>query len=101
MKSEEYLRRLTIAVKTKEFFEMGDLTGGKVPENAIDKQVTKEVDGLIADLRPGGKPKIRRHKIMLTYTKTHGGQEFFSMTDNLRGIAIEVPFDELTEDMDV
>lgn len=102
MKSEEYLRRLTIAVKTKEFFRMGDLTGSKAPENAINKQVSKEVTGLIADLRPGGPPKIREHKIILRYTRNNDGQEFFSMTDPLRGIMIEIPFAELeTEDMEL
>lgn len=64
------------------------------------RQVSKEVMGLIADMRPGGPPKIRQHKIILRYTKTEGGDEFFSMTDPLRGIMIEVPFAELdTEDM--
>lgn len=64
------------------------------------QQVSKEVTGLIADLRPGGPPKIRQHKIILRYTKTEDGNEFFSMTDPLRGIMIEVPFAELdTDDM--
>lgn len=64
------------------------------------QQVSKEVTGLIADLRPGGPPKTRQHKIILRYTKTEDGNEFFSMTDPLRGIMIEVPFAELdTDDM--
>ena len=64
------------------------------------EQVSKEVMGLIADFRPNSPPKIRQHKIILRYTKAEDGNEFFSMTDPLRGIMIEVPFAELnTEDM--
>lgn len=64
------------------------------------EQVSKEVMGLIADFRPNSPPKVRQHKIILRYTKTKDGDEFFSMTDPLRGIMIEVPFAELdTEDM--
>lgn len=64
------------------------------------EQVSKEVMGLIADLRPNSPPKVRQHKIILRYTKTKDGDDFFSMTDPLRGIMIEVPFAELdTEDM--
>ncbi len=66
------------------------------------EQVSKEVMGLIADFRPNSPPKIRQHKIILRYTKTKDGDEFFSMTDPLRGIMIEVPFAELeTEDMEL
>lgn len=69
-------------------------------EETKKKQVSKEVMGLMADLRPDGPPKIRQHKIILRYTKTEDGDEFFSMTDPLRGIMIVVPFAELeTEDM--
>ena len=64
------------------------------------EQVSKEVMGLIADFRPNSPPKVRQHKIILRHTKTKDGDEFFSMTDPLRGIMIEVPFAELdTEDM--
>lgn len=64
------------------------------------EQASKEVMGLIADFRPNSPPKVRQHKIILRYTKTKDGDEFFSMTDPLRGIMIEVPFAELdTEDM--
>ena len=61
-----------------------------------DRTRMKEVDGLIFDMRPDGKMKMRQHKIMFRITKDKTGKSI-SLCDELRGIMIEIPLEPVED----